>query len=447
MRIFIIGAGAVGYHLAERFSHEAHDVIIIEHDRQLVDRTSEHLDVIAIHGNGASLPVLERAGLADADLLLAVTGADEVNLIACLAAAQMGVRYKVARISNPEYYAEGSVLSREQLGIDLMINPERECAWETFQLLNSEAATDLARFADGQAMLVGLHVREGAVVAGKTLEQLGREFAGRNYVTAAIERAGVTEIPRGSSRMEPGDHIFMLAPTQELSAIAAMAGHEGFKLQRVFIAGGSEEAVYLAQYLEEHAVACTILDHDRARCAELAVMLPGALILHGDATDLELLEMEGIEGTDGFVAYTGHDDTNMLSCLVAKSSGARRVISLIDRQDYIPLISRVGIDAAVSPRRSTTNAILRYVRRGNVLRVATIKGSDAEALELDVAADARIVGRPLREVNFPKQGVLGLIVRDGNVILPRGDDRVEPGDRVVVFALPEAVRDIERLFA
>ncbi len=447
MRIMIIGAGAVGYHLARRLSEEHQDVVVIESDPQRAQMIEEQLDVLTVVGNGASLPVLERAKIDKTDLLLAVTSKDEVNLVSCLAASRMNVRFKVARVSDPEYYRTGSALSREQLGIDLMINPERECAWETFQLLNSEAATDLAQFAEGRLQLVGLRVREGAPVAGKSMVELDEAMGDRPFITVAVIRDGKTEVPRGTTRIEAGDQIFILAPAAEMPFLPAMAGYKDFKLRRVMIAGGSDEAVYLAQHLAEHGVDCTILDIDRKRCAELAEALPKALVLHGDATDMELLEMEGIEGIDGFVAYTPRDETNMLASLLAKTQGARKVISLIHRFDYVPLVSRVGIDAAVSPRLSTVNAILRYVRRGNVASVATLKGVDAEAIEFDVRRDARVVGRRIMDVDFPRGSIVGAILRDSQVITPRGRDEIQVGDRVVIFALPEAINEIERLFS
>jgi trk system potassium uptake protein TrkA len=447
MRILIIGAGEVGFHLAQRLSEEGQDVVIIEANPERAEYVSEQLDVLTIPGNGASLPILEQAGIRRARLVLAVTSRDEVNVLSCLAASRFNVEFKVARVSNPEYYREDSILSREHLGIDLMINPERECAWETFQLLNSEAATDLVRFADGAVQLIGLRVKPGAEVAGSTLAELDQKLKHYHFVTVGIVKNGVTEIPRGDSRMDVGDQVFVLAPSTELPAIPPLAGYHDFKLRRVMIAGGSEEAVHLARHLEEHDVACTLLETDRRRCFELAELLPKALILNADATNLELLEMEGVEGIDGFVAYTGSDETNMLSSLLAKTSGARKVISLIHRFEFMRLVTKVGIDAAVSARQSTVNAILRYVRRGNVQSVATLKGIAAEALELSVGPGSPIAGRALVDAEFPKGAVLGALIRGGAVIMPRGRDVVEVGDRAVVFALPEAIPDIERLFA
>lgn len=447
MRIIIVGAGEVGYHLGRRLSEEGQDVVIIESSPERAEYVEQQLDVMTIVGNGASLPVLQQAGIARARLMLAVTSRDEVNVLCCLAASRFNVDFKIARIGNPEYYHTGSVLTREQLGIDLMINPEREAAWETFQLLNSQAATDLARFADDRLQLIGLIVRPGAAVAGRSLIEIDAQFKGRHYVTVAIVRDGVTEIPRGTTRIEEGDQIYVLAPSTEAADIPAFAGYSDYKLRRVMIAGGSEEAVHLARHLEHQNVACTILESDRRRCVELAEQLPRALVLNGDATNLELLEMEGVEGIDGFVAFTGRDEVNLLSSVLAKSIGARRVISLLNRFAYVRLIAKFGIDAAVSARQSTVNAILRYVRRGNVRSVATLKGVDAEALELQVGAGSAIIGTPLADVGFPKGAVLGAILRGDQTIMARGADIVEDGDRVVVFALPEAIAEIERLFA
>jgi trk system potassium uptake protein TrkA len=446
MRAIIVGAGEVGFHLAERLSQENQDVVVVETDPERAERASELLDVMTVVGNGASIPVLEDSGVKDARLLLAVTSQDEVNLISCLAASRLGVEYTIARISNPDYYTRGSVLSRERLGIDLMINPEREAARETYQLLQSAAATDVANFAEGRVQLLGLVVQDGAPVAGKTLAELGEEFREYRYVTAAIVRDDRTIIPTGTSTLEVGDQIYMLSPTVEVRSIPPLLGYEMFELKRVMIAGGSPEGEFLAGMLGEQGIECTILDNDRRRCLELAESLPKALVLHADATDLELLDMEGVSGIDGFVASTGHDETNLLSSLLAKTVGARKVVSLIEKFEYLPLVSRVGLDAAVSPRMSTVNAILRYVRRGKVVTVATLKGIDAEAIEFRVAEDSPIANETLADMAFPTGGIIGTIIRGEEIIIPRGPDRILPGDEVIVFALPDAIPDIEKLF-
>jgi trk system potassium uptake protein TrkA len=399
-------------------------------------------------GNGASLSILDQASVQKASMLLAVTSQDEVNLIACLAAKRLGVEYTVARISNPDYYQEDAVLSREQMGIDLMVNPERECARDTFQLLKNAAFTEVSDFAEGRVQLIGLTVKHGAPVAGRSIRNLREAFSGGyHYVTAAIVRNGVTEIPKAESTIEAGDKIYLLSPTSEVEEVPPLAGYDRFELKRAMIAGGSAEGQYIAELLEEHGVQCTILDRDRRRCVELAEQLPKSLVLHADATDLELLEMEGVSGSDGFVAATGNDETNLLSSLLAKEAGARKVMSLVHKFEYLKLVPAVGIDASISPRISAVNAILRRVRRGRVMTVASLSGIEAEAIEFEVGADSKIAGKTLRDAHFPKRGVVGTIIRGEEIILPRGEDALLPGDDVIVFAMPDAIPQVEELFA
>ena len=446
MKIVIAGGGEVGYDLARRLSHELHDVTLIESDPERADFVANHLDIMTVVGNGASLPVLEEAGTAKASMFLAVTSRDEANLIASLSAHRMGVGYTVARVSNPEYFASGSVLSGDQMGIDLMINPERECARETFDLLRFRGATDVATFAGGRVLLIGVKVEEGAPVVGKSLSDLVRALPDKHYVTAAVVRDGETLVPTGEFRFRAEDRAYLLTHEDEAKDIFPLAGHPLPKLDRVMIAGGSEEGRYLAQLLEEEGVTCIILDRDRKRCRRLSEDLPKSLVLHGDATDLELLELEGAGGADGFVAATGNDETNILSSLCAKALGTREVVSLVHRFEYLPIVPRVGINASVSPRLSTANAILRYVRRGQVTTVATLADIEAEVIEFHVSSGSRAAGKTLAQLHMAKAGVVGTVIRGERIFLPHGEDRLLPGDEVIVFALPGHIGEIERLF-
>ena len=447
MRILILGAGDVGFHLAQQLTRENHDVTVIEQDRARARSIQETMDGLVVEGNGASLATLERAGIERTDLLLAVTSHDEINIMACLSAAQYKVPKRIARVSKPDYYDHTGILPPERLGVDLMINPERECALETYQLLQSAAATEFAQFEGGLVQLIGVRVKQGAPVAGKRLLEIGKMTSDLRALVVAIARGDQTIIPSGSTRVEAGDQAFIMGEASHMTDVLTLAGYERFNLRRVVIAGGSREAWFLARLLEEHRIDCTILEADRARAVNLAERLTRSLILHGDATDLELLEMEGIGDADGFVAYTGSDETNLLSCLLAKSLGTRKVISLIDRFDYVPLVARVGVDAAVSPRLAAVNAILSYVRRGSVLAVATLKGTRAEGIEFDVSARFPFVGQPLAEVRFPSGSLVGAIVRGGQVIIPHGADEIRTGDRVIMFVLAEVAREVEKLFA
>jgi len=447
LRILILGAGDVGFHVAQQLAEEGHDVTVIEQDRERVRNIEDSMDALVIEGNGASLNTLERAGIQRADLLLAVTSQDEINLMACLSAAQYDVPKRIARVSKPDYYDHTGILPPERLGVDLMINPERECALETYQLLQSAAATEFAQFEGGLVQVIGLKVKEGAPVAGKRLLEIGRMASGIRALVVAIARGGATLIPSGATRVEAGDLVFVMGLPGSLPDMLPLTGYDRFNLKRVVIAGASREGWFLAHLLEQHRIGCTVIERDRRRAQRLAEELKRSLVLHGDATDLELLEMEGIGESDGFVAYTGSDETNLLSCLLAKNLGNRKVISLVERYDYIPLVSKVGVDAAVSPRLSAVNAILGHVRRETVLAVATLKGTTAQGIEFNVTESFRATGRRLQDIRFPPGTIIGAIIRGDRVIIPRGSDNIRVGDRVIVFALPEAVRQVEALFA
>lgn len=447
MRILILGAGDVGIHLAQQLSDEGHDVVVVEQSRERAQGIQDVMDALVIEGNGASITTLEQAGIGKTDLLLAVTSQDEINLMACLTAAQYEVPRRIARVSKRDYYDNTGILTPERLGVDLMINPERECALETYQLLQSAAAAEFAQFEGGLVQLVGVRVKEDAPLAGRQLSELGALAGGVRALVVAVSRQGETVVPTGTTRVEAGDQVFILGEPSHLPDVLPLAGYARFDLRRVVIAGGSREARFLAQILEEHRIECTILEHDRRRALSLAESLGKSLVLHGDATDLELLELEGVGDSDGFVAYTGSDERNLLACLLAKSLGTRKTISLVDRARYIPLVTRVGVDAAVSPRLSAVSAILRYVRRGTVLAVASLKGTRAEGIEFDVSPRFPHAGTPLKDVRFPEGMLVGAIIRGKRVIIPRGTDSIRIGDRVIVFALPESLRRVEAIFA
>lgn len=446
MRVIVVGAGEVGYHLALRLSEERHDVVVIERDPELADRVQAQLDVLVIDGNGASLGALEKAGVTDADLLLAVTNIDEVNLIACLVAAQFQVLQKVARVSNPEYYEREQSLAQGRFGADLLINPERECAREILKLLMRTEASDVAEFGEGRIVLLGLPVNPDAPVAQKTLAEIGRQLKERHFLTVAIDRNGDSIIPDGDTRLLPGDEIYLISEARHLNEAYRLLGLERRRIERVMLLGGGRVGLALASMLEEEGVQPTILERSRERCLKLAERLDRSLVLNGDATDLDLLTQEGISETDGLAAVTSEDETNLLASLLAKHLGTKKVVTLIKRSEYIPLVTRVGVDAAVSPRLSTANRILERIRGRRVLSMAILERNQAEVMEVQVDEASRVVGREVHELNLPAGAILGSIQRGEHVVIPRGDTRIEAGDHIVVFALPKAVEGTAEYF-
>jgi len=446
MRVIIVGAGEVGYHVADRLAKEQHDVVVVDVSAARLDYVESHLDVAILEGSGASPAVLERAGIRDAGLLLAVTSVDEVNLVTCMSAPGRPELVKVARVSNPDFYEERSALQAASFGVDLLINPERELALEAFRLLQSTAASDVVVFAGGAVQLLGLWVAEGAPIAGQPLARIGAQLAGPRLLTVAVERDQETLIPSGATEIQVGDHVYVIAPASEIPRALELTGHRHEKAQRVMLGGGSVETYYMAQLLQQHGLDTIAIIEDRDRAQELAEKLNRTLVLNGNVTDVELLELEGVGGMDAFLALTDYDETNIIASLVAKHAGAKQVITLVNKSDYVPLARRIGLDAAVSPRLSAASALLRYVRRGNVQRVATLQANDAEVLSLAVTAGSPLVGRPLAEAEFPKGSIVGAILRGNHVVVPTGRDTLRVGDAAIVFALPDAVGPVTRLF-
>jgi len=447
VHVIVIGAGEVGYHVAERLSREQHDVVVVDVAAARLEHVESHLDVAVLQGSGASPAVLDQAGVAKADLLMAVTNVDEVNLVCCMAAQGKADLIKVARVSNPDFFTDGGRLDHERFGVHVMINPERELAFETFRLLQSTVATDVAEFAGGAVQLIGVRVAPGAPIAGKRLVDIAAEVGSLPMLTAGIDRDGRMTVPRGGSIVQGGDLLYIVAATEAIPRALALCGHEHAVLRRVMISGGSREAFYLAQLLAQHRVHATVVVRERERAQEFAEKLDRALVLNADPTQVELLELEGVGGVDAFVALTDEDETNILSSLAAKHAGAKQVVTLVNRMDYLPLLRRIGLESVVSPRLSAANAILRYVRRGNVIRVATLKESEAEVISFHVSPASPLVGRPLADVNFPEDAIVATIVRGRQVVVPRGRDALQADDTAVVFALPDAVKPVVALFA
>jgi len=446
VRVIIVGAGEVGYHVADRLAKEQHDVVVVDVAPERLDYVESHLDVAIVEGSGASPAALERAGIRDAGLLLAVTSVDEVNLVTCMSAPARPGLVKVARVSNPDFYEERSALQPGSFGVDMLINPERELALEAFRLLQSTAASDVVVFAGGAVQLLGLWVTEGAPIAGQPLARIGAGLVGAQLLTVAVERDERTIIPTGSTEIRAGDHVYVIAPAADIPRALELTGHRHEKAQRVMLGGGSVETYYMAQLLQQHGLDTIAIVEDRDRALELAEKLDRTLVLNGNVTDVELLELEGVGGMDAFLALTDYDETNIIASLVAKHAGAKQVITLVNKSDYVTLARRIGLDVAVSPRLSAANALLRYVRRGSVQRVATLQANDAEVLSLAVTAGSPVVGRPLAEAEFPPGAIVGAILRGQHVVVPTGRDTLRVGDAAIVFALPDAVGPVTRLF-
>ncbi|HHY36174.1 MAG TPA: Trk system potassium transporter TrkA [Firmicutes bacterium] len=444
MQVIVIGAGDVGYEIASRLSRDNHDVVVIERDPDRAERVNNNLDVLVVQGNGASARVLEEAGIKKAELLIAVTGLDEYNIVACMLAKRYGVEITVARIRNQEYGAKTSVLSNEDLGIDLVIQPERVAAMEIVRLLKNPAATDVDFFAQRKVQMLGFRVDAEAPIVGKKLSQLSL-----NVLIGAIARNGDVIIPGGDDIILANDTVFVIGKTGSMSEMGFLTGKSSERIRRVMIVGGGNIGYHVADMLQRYkdlGITVKLIEKREERCRELAEQLQDVLILKGSGTDLELLKEEGIEEIDAFVAVTGNDEVNIVSGLVAKHLGVRKVIVEVNQPTYAPVVDTLGLDQAVHPRLVTAGTILSLLRRKSVFSVSILKDDKVEVMELAIQPGFRAANKKLRSLKLPRGVLIGSICRGKEVIIPRGDDVLQPGDRVVIFARPEVAETVAQYF-
>lgn len=444
MRNIIIGAGKVGFSIAQMLSYESQDVVVIDKNPERLKIIEENMDVQTIAGSGSSIRSLKEAGISQAHLLIAVTEIDEINMISCLIAKQFGVKKTVARVRNPEYVENDSIAPTSSIGIDLVINPEMVTAKAISELISVPEAINVQYYADGKVQLLEIKVKETSPVINKPLAEI--KFPKPNLI-AAILRNEKMIIPRGNDVLMPGDLVFVIAETKNMLAIEKVLGEERVKIENVIILGGGRIGFYLAKLLENKPFAVKVIEKNIEVCRKISSELENTLVLNGDGTDLNLLEEEDTAKTDMFISVTDDDKVNLLVSLLAKHLGAKRTAAQIRRSDYIPLVEKLGVDVVVSPRLLTAGAILQFIRRGDIVSVTLLGGAKAEMLELIVPSDSKIVKKPLKDLKFPRNAIIGSIVRGNDVIVPTGTDYILPGDRVMVFALPKAIRMVEKFFA
>ncbi len=446
MRIMIVGAGLVGHYLSAKFSSEGQEVVLIDRDKDKLARIEQELNILTVHGSGASARILAEAGIAKTDLVIAGTDSDEANLVACFMSRQYEVATRIARVRNEDFLTPGS-LSEEALGIDLLISPDWAMAEEILKLIHVSDAFDTAEFADGRVLLLGYVVRENHPFIGQSLYDLGQRHGTDLYMMPAIIREGRTIIPRGEDRIQAGDKIYLMMLRQNLARVEHLFHFASRLPGKVFIIGGGDIGYLVARQLEELAIEVKIVEEDRQRCGFLSENLAHSLVLNFDGLDAHDLLAEDIDLADLVIAVTGSDTTNILSSLLAKHHGTRRCITKITRHDFIPMLGKLGIDVALSPRQVAADMILRHVRRGSIVSVATILDSDAEVMEVTVPESFAYANKPLRECQCPREAVIGAIVRDSGVSIPSGETVIRPGDNLVIFFTRDAARDVEDFFS
>jgi len=432
MKTIIIGAGKVGYTLAENLAKTNHNVTIIDKDYDVLSKAEENLDVLCIRGNGVSTKVLLEAEVDTADLLIAVTNSDEVNMVCCLTAKKLGVKHTIARIRDLDYAHELSML-KEELDLDLVINPEQAAADEIANILSFSIAANVESFAKGQVKLAEIKITDDMPIVGMKLKDIDKRLTSSTLIGIVVRDEQII-VPNGEFMINAGDNIYVFGKRSSLYNFSKLLGKRPQKIRNVMISGGGRISIYLARLLTEMGMKVKIIEVDQEKCAQLSELLPEVLVIHGDGTDEELLQSENIDEMDAFIAMTGIDEENLISAVLAKENGVKKIITKISRMNYTKIAKRLGIDSIISPKQITSNHILRYVRGSNVKCLYRIIEGQAEITEFSANNSNNILNKKLKDLHLSKDTIIATIVRGKEIIIPHGNDSIKEGDRVIVIS-------------
>lgn len=449
MKIVILGGNQVGGTLAENLVYEGHDVTVVDNNDMRLKALQDRLDLSTVLGNAAHPTILKKAGADDADLLIAVTNNDEVNLVACQVAYSLfNLPTKIARIRATEYFRYPKLYGKENLPVDVFISPEQLVTSNIRRLVEHPGALQVLDFADGKVKLVAIKPFFGGPLVGKTIASLREELQVDTRVVA-IFRQNKSIAPEGETVLEVGDEVFFIAASEHIKKVMSALRRLDHPYKRILIAGGGNVGLSVARALE-HKYEVKIIEHNRDRAEYIAQELQAATVLHGDAVDRELLHNENIESVDVFCALMQDDENNIMSCMLAKKLGVRTVMALVQRAAYVELIESSMVDIAISPQQATIGYILRYIRRGDIENVYSLRRGAAEAIEMVAHGDegsSRVIGRTVKELRLPAGVIVGAVVRNDEVIISQKDLIFQPEDKVILFlADKKCVREVEKLF-
>lgn len=452
LSIIIVGCGKVGHTLTEQLVGEGHDITIVDTNERVIQDTTELFDVMGIRGNGASLNVLEEAGVDKADMVIALTGSDELNLLCCTIAKKVGPGIAaIARVRNPDYSDE-LVYLRQQLGLSMIVNPELEAAKQIMRVISRPQALTVTSFAKGHAELMSFKIPSGSLLCGKKIMELDSLFS-FGYLVCAIEREGKVAIPSGAHVLHEGDQITILTSARDGYRVFDSLGMHSHAVSSCMIIGGGKSSYYLAKLLLRQKMDVRIIEKDRARCEELSALLPDAVVICGDGSDEALLREEGIDSMEAFVPLTGLDEENILLTLFAKRMPGLKTITKINRITFNDVIDGLDLGSVVYPKYITSEAIVTYVRArqntigNNVETMYHLFDNQVEVLEFHVEKEAPVIGVPLMKLKKKDNLLIACISRRGKVIFPRGQDTIQPGDTVIIVTTHKGFRDISDILA
>ncbi len=448
MKIIIAGAGEVGFHLAKLLSFESQDITLIDNNRDALNYADTHLDIRVIRGDATSISVLKDSQVDRTDLVIGVTSSETTNITACVLAKQLGAKRTIARISNTEFLDNKDEVGFTKFGIDELISPESLAANEIELLLNQSAFNDTYEFEDGALTMIGLHLSRTALFVDKTVKEVGSLYPELKYVPIAIQRYGTqyTLIPRGDTQFKEGDQVYFTTTEKGVDQIFKLSGKVKDDIKNVMILGGSSIGRKTAKDLCESRFNVKLIENNKEKAFEIADDVPNCLVINGDGRNVELLTEESISEMDAFIAVTGNSETNIMSCLVAKSKGVRKTIALVENMDYFQLSHSIGIDTLINKKLLAANHIFRHIRQGEIVAMTRLNNMNAELLEFIVSPNSAVCNEKIKSIDFPRSAIIGGVIRNGIGMIALGDFQIQQGDRIVVCCLPQSIKKVEKLF-
>ena len=448
MKIIIAGAGEVGFHLAKLLSYESQEITLIDLDKERLVYAETHLDIKVVKGDITSVFVLKESNITNADLFVSVTSSQTSNITSCVLAKQLGAKRTIARISNTEFITHKDEIGFEKLGIDELISPASLAASEIELLLKQSVFNDTYAFEDGALTMLGLTLSADASIVDKPVKIAAQLLSDIHFIPIAIQRFGshLTIIPRGDTVFKEGDRVVFMTSKGGDEELCKLTGRRKTPIKDIMILGGGQIGTITANDLSNSDFNIKIVEQSKERAAELADQLPEALVINGDGRNVELLEEENFSAMDAFIAVTENSETNIMSCLVAKSKGVKKTIALVENMDYFALSHSIGVDTLINKKLLAANSIFRYVRKGEVVAMTKLTNMEAELLEFVVKPTSKIRDQYIKAIDFPRAAIIGGVIRNESGIIALGDFKIEPGDRVVVCCLPEAIKKVESLF-
>ncbi|GJQ62508.1 MAG: Trk system potassium transport protein TrkA [Melioribacteraceae bacterium] len=445
MKIILAGAGEVGYHLAKQLSNEAHDITVIDIDGENLERVNTSTDVLTIQGSATSITVLKDANISHTDLFIAVTSTEAININCAILAKELGAKRSIARVGNGEYISPEHREMFSKLGIDNLIYPEDLAAHEVVKLIERAGATDVLEFENGLISLIGVKLDKNISILRKPMRELAETLDSFKFRIVAIYRGMRTLVPSGDDILLPNDQIFVITTPEGIDEVIRVTGKADSKMENVMILGGGKIGRKAAKMLESR-INIKLIESDKDKTQDLADYLHKSLVIQGDGRDIDLLAQESIIDMDGFIAVTNDAETNIISCLMAKHLGVSKTIALVDNIDYIPLTQTIGLDSLINKKLIAANNISRFIRKSNLVSLATLQGIDAEVFEYIAKPGSKVTRKSVKNLGFPKHAIIGGYVRDGKGYITEGETQIKDYDKVVVFALPGEINKVERYF-